>query len=346
MTTETPVLVQTTPVRGPKAWRGADLANDRSWIWTLSAEEIADIDRALAAARASGRPLAEIDRAQVPRTVLRPGLERAVAEMRDGRGFLLVRGLPVERYSDDDVGLIFWGMGRHMGAPLYQNPQGDLLGHVYDHGRTYGNIDVRGYETNAYLPYHTDAGDMVGLLCLRQGLEGGLSSIVSSVTVHNEILAHHPEYLGLLYNGFYYIRREAALTSRGISDRPIPVFGVRDGVVSCRYIRNQINAGAVKREVPLTRLEQAALDYLDGQTRRADLRLDMALLPGDIQFINNYTVLHSRTGFVDGPLPHQKRHMLRLWLKFPQTWPLGPEFPSHMGYTPSRDTPILVETEA
>jgi hypothetical protein len=126
---------------------------------------------------------------------------------------------------------------------------------------------VRGYETNAYLPYHTDAGDMVGLLCLRRGLEGGLSSIVSSVTVHNEILAHHPEYLGLLYNGFYYIRREAALTERGISERPIPIFGCRDGVVSCRYIRNQINAGAVKREVPLTRLEQAALDYLDEQTR-------------------------------------------------------------------------------
>ena len=176
--------------------------------------------------------------------------------MRDGRGFVVLRGLPVERYSDDDVGLIFWGMGRYLGAPLYQNPKGDLLGHVYDHGRTYGNIDVRGYETNAYLPYHTDAGDMVGLLCLRRGLEGGLSSIVSSVTVHNEILAHHPEYLGLLYNGFYYIRREAALTERGVSERPIPVFGCRDGVVSCRYIRNQINAGAVKREVPLTTLRE------------------------------------------------------------------------------------------
>src|SRR5204863_13973 len=150
---------------------------------------------------------------------------------------------PVQRYSDDDVGLIFWGFGRYMGAPLYQNPQGEILGHVYDHGRTYGNIDVRGYETKAYLPYHTDAGDMVGLLCLRRGIEGGLSSIVSSTTAHNEIAKNHPEYLGLLYNGYYYIRREAALTERGISDKPIPVFGHKDGVVSCRYIRNQINAG-------------------------------------------------------------------------------------------------------
>jgi len=115
--------------------------------------------------------------------------------------------------------------------------------------------------------------------------------------------------------------------------------------VSCRYIRNQINAGAVKREVPLTTLEKAALDYLDEQTRRPDLRLDMDLELGDIQFINNYTTLHSRTGFVDGPLPHQKRHMLRLWLKFERSWPLSPEFPSHMGYKPAQDTPILVEAE-
>jgi hypothetical protein len=191
-------IVHTSPVTSPKAWRGADLANDPSWIWTLTPAEIADVDRAVAAARASGRPLADVGRDEFPLTLLRPRLEQAVAEMRDGRGFLVLRGLPVARYSDDDVGLIFWGMGRYMGAPLYQNPAGDLLGHVYDHGRTYGNIDVRGYETNAYLPYHTDAGDMVGLLCLRRGLEGGLSSIVSSVTVHNEVLEQHREYLGLL----------------------------------------------------------------------------------------------------------------------------------------------------
>jgi TfdA family taurine catabolism dioxygenase TauD len=334
-------------ITSPKAWRGDVLSRDPStWIMTLTAAELADIDHALTTARASGKPMLDVGRDDFPLTVTRPRLEQIGSDLYDGRGFVVVRGLPVERYSDDDVGLVFWGLGRYLGAPLYQNPQGELLGHVYDHGRTYGNIDVRGYETNAYLPYHTDAGDMVGLLCLRRSLEGGLSSIVSSVTVHNEIFAQHPEYLGLLYNGFYYIRREAALTERGVSERPIPVFGQRDGVVSCRLIRNQINAGAVKRGVPLTTLEKEALDFLDEQTRRADLRLDMDLQRGDIQLINNYTILHSRTGFVDGPEPHQKRHMLRLWLKFATPWPLGPDFPSHMGYKPAQDTPVLVEAEA
>ena len=334
------------PVTTAKAWRGEILSRETSWIVPLTPAEIADIDRGLATAKASGKPLEQIGRDDFPLTVMRERLDQALADIVDGRGFMVLRGLPVNRWGDDDTELVFWGFGRYLGSPLYQNPKGDLLGHVYDHGRTYGSVDVRGYETNAYLPYHTDAGDMVGLLCLRRSLEGGLSSIASSVTVHNEILANHPEYLGLLYNGFYYIRREAALTERGVSERPIPVFGARDGVISCRYIRNQINAGAVKRGVPLTTLELAALDYLDELTRRPNLRLDMDLQPGDIQFINNYTILHSRTGFVDGPEPHQKRHMLRLWLKFPTPWLLGPDFPAHMGYKPAQDTPILMEAEA
>ena len=142
-------LIQTKPVTGPKAWRGDALARETSWIVRWTDAELADIDRAVAAAKASGRPLEEIGRDEFPLTVARATLERAVAEMYDGRGFVVLRGLTVRRYSDDDVGLIFWGFGRWMGAPLYQNPKGDLLGHVYDHGRTYGNIDVRGYETNA-----------------------------------------------------------------------------------------------------------------------------------------------------------------------------------------------------
>jgi len=333
----------TTPVRSPKAWRGEVLANDPAWVVTLDGADVAELDRALATARASGLPLGDIERRHFPLERLVPRLAAILDEIYDGRGFVVLRGLPVRRYSDDDVGLIFWGLGRHLGAPLAQNPQGDLLGHVHDHGRTYGNIDVRGYETNAYLPYHTDGCDLVGLLCLRRGIAGGLSSIVSSVTVHNEILAHHPEYLGLLYNGFYYIRREEALTNGGVSERPVPIFGARDGVVSCRYIRNQINAGAVKRGIPLTAIERAALDHLDEVTHRADLRLDMDLEPGDMQLCNNYTVLHSRTGFTDGPSSDQKRHMLRLWLKFPKPWPLAEDFPEHVGYRPATGAKTLVE---
>jgi hypothetical protein len=278
--------------------------------------------------------------------VLRKKLEAVVTEMYEGRGFVLLRGLPVQRYSDDDVGLIFWGMGRYMGSPLYQNPQGEILGHVYDHGRTYGNIDVRGYETNAYLPYHTDAGDVVGLLCLRRGVEGGLSSIVSSTTVHNEIAAQHPEYLGLLYNGFYYIRREAALTERGVSDRPIPVFGHSDGVVQLplhpqpdqrrrREARRAADHARRRRRSTSRRAERAP-----------DLRSTWICSAATSSSSTTTRLLHSRTGFVDGPEPHQKRHMLRLWLKFPKPCRSAGVSARTWATSPRRTTPCSSKAEA
>jgi len=325
------------PIKGPKAWKGCEIAAGDSWLMQLTPEEVADVEAAVAAAKATGKPLEQIERADFPLKALLPKMESIGSELYDGRGFLVVRGLPVQKYVVEDVELIFWGLGRYLGTPLYQNPKGDLLGHVYDHGRKYGEIDVRGYEGRSYLPYHTDNCDIVGLLCLRKGLKGGLSSIVSSTTVYNEILANHPEYMGMFYNGFYYIRREEALTGKGVSDTPVPVFGCKDGVVSCRYLRNQINAGAVKRDVPLTDIEQEALDYFDSLTRREDMRFDMDLQPGDMQLCNNYTILHSRTEFVDGPEPDQKRHMLRLWLKFPQSWPIQPRFPEQWGYRKAAD---------
>src|SRR4051812_8895837 len=148
-------LVWTKPITTAKAWRGDVLSRDTSWIVRFTDAEIAEIDRALGVAKATGRRVEDVQREHFPLTLTRKTLENAVTEMYDGRGFVVLRGLPVERYSADDVGLIFWGFGRYMGAPLYQNPQGEILGHVYDHGRTYGKVDVRGYETNAYLPYHT-----------------------------------------------------------------------------------------------------------------------------------------------------------------------------------------------
>jgi hypothetical protein len=122
-------------------------------------------------------------------------LDAVLHEIYDGRGFVVLRGLPVERYSDEDVGLIFWGMGRYLGAPLYQNPKGDLLGHVFhDTTRKYGDPAGRGYVSNAY-------------------------------------------------DGFYSIRREEVHAGTGVSERPIPVFGVKDGVVSCRYLRRRRRLG-------------------------------------------------------------------------------------------------------
>jgi hypothetical protein len=266
-----------------------------------------------------------------------------LTDVTSGRGFIVVRGLNVPDYSDDEVGLIFWGLGRHLGHAVTQNPKGDLLGHVFDHGRRYGDLDVRGYETSAHLPFHTDSGDVVGLLCLRRAASGGLSSVVSAVTIHNEILRRHPEYLQPLYRGYHYIRREAALTESPVTPHRLPVFGVQDGLVSARLVRNQINAACVKTGVPLQPLEQAALDLFDTLAQDPDIHLDMDLQVGDMQFCNNYVTLHSRTSFIDHPEIERRRHMIRLWLTMDQRRPLAEGFPSQNGYGNSQQVELAMQ---
>ena len=313
------------PIDSPQAWTRTDLRDNSTWRCHLTPQDQRELHAALAHAAIAKVPMLQWQRHDFPIDGLAAKLAGIASEVRDGLGITLLEGLDISQYTDEEVCMIYWGVGLYLGDPLGQNPKGDLLGHVFDQGRNYGDIDVRGYETNAYLPYHTDSADLVGLMCLRQGLSGGRSSYVSAVSIYNAIQAEHPEYLGMLYNGFHYIRREEALSSKGVTDAPLPIFGHKDGVLTCRYLRNQINAGAVKRQLPLTRMELEVLDFFDAQTQREDLRVDFMMKPGDMAFCNNLTMLHSRTDFVDGPERNQQRHMLRLWLKFRKPWP-HPEF--------------------
>ena len=319
-------------VRHSSAWYGRDLVNDTSWIVHLQPQHLEEIAAAAATAKSRGVAFAALDRDDFPLPTLAPLLRRWQEEVDTGRGFYLLRGLNVQDYADEEVGLIFWGLGLHLGTAVTQNPRGDLLGHVFDHGRRYGDLDVRGYETSAHLPFHTDSGDVVGLLCLRAARSGGLSSVVSAVTIHNEILKRHPEYLAPLYRGFHYIRREAALGDSPVTPHRVPVFGARDGLVSVRLIRNQINAACVKTGIPLEPIEKAALDLFDELAQDPDIHLDMELQVGDIQFCSNYVTLHSRTSYVDFPEVERRRHMVRLWLTMDQRRPLADGFPQPNGY--------------
>ncbi len=329
----------------PSAWYGRDLQRDQSWLIQLTPDDLEEIDRALRDVTAAGLDLAQVGRGNFRLPHFGQKLAAWLEEIRTGRGFVVLRGLPVTRYTDDEVGLIFWGLGAHLGLAVTQNPKGDLLGHVYDHGRTYGAIDVRGYETNAHLPFHSDGCDLVGLLCLRRAKSGGLSSVVSSTTIHNEILRRRPDLLPPLYEGFHYIRREAALTDSPVTPHRIPVFGVKDGLVSSRLIRNQINAAFAKTGTEPTALERDALDLVDELAHDPEIHLDMDLQLGDIQLCNNYTVLHSRTGFEDFPEPERRRHMIRLWLTFRDRRPMADNFPAHNGYGRNQIVEVALQHE-
>jgi len=330
-----------TPVADASAWRGADLATDRGWLHTLTPAEIEDLAAALAELRRLDIPTIAITRDDVPLPVLAPRLAQWLEEARSGRGFFVVRGLPAQRFSEAEREALFWAIGTHFGSAVSQNSHGDMLGHVFDQGREYGSANTRGYQTRARLDFHTDRCDLVGLLCQRRAREGGLSSVVSTMAVHDEILATRPDLAPILYRGFHYSEREAADNPSGVTPRPIPVFSRWQGKLSCRFIRNPIETGAERRGVPLTEAEREALELMSTLSARPDMRLDMMLEPGDMQFCNNYVCSHARTDFADWPEAARKRLMVRLWLSFDARRPLAPDFGEHDGIPARLAPPVL-----
>jgi len=318
-------LILKEKVAGPAAWRGCELLGDQSWIHTLSEDAKAAIDNALHNVKNQGLTFPNFNKDNFPIPELAADLKRYSESLEHGMGFLLVRGLPVDRYCEEDINIIYYGIGLNLGLPVRQNPKGDLLGIVMNVGDV-NKKDTRVYETNAYLPYHTDPSDVVGLLCLRKAKTGGLSSLVSAASVYNQIVENHPEFLALYYRPMYYAHLGKDLP--GLS----PIFSFHNGKLSCRYLRQYIELGHDIMQLPLSSVEIEALDIFDSIIHDKDLRLDMMLEPGDLQFANNYAVLHSRTEFEDFDSIEQHRKMLRLWLKMPNARKLAPDFPGRNGF--------------
>lgn len=307
-------MVEIAPVASPADWRAADFAGSDEWIDYLSREDLAELDAALRHAKSRGVSGIQVRREDFPLPTLSRRLADLLDTLIDGRGFALLRGFPVRDYSEEDAGTIFWGIGTYLGAPWPQNADGDLLGDVRDTGRSILDTSVRGYQTNIRLPYHTDAADIVGLMCVRAAKRGGISSLVSSVACHNEIARSRPDLLPRLYQSFYYDWREEQPEGEAPYYQ-MPVFSSESGRMFNRYMRGYIETAQRFKELPrLTAHEREALDYLDGLTESAAFQLDMELQPGDMQFINNWVLLHGRTEFEDHEEEGERRHLKRLWL--------------------------------
>ena len=302
------------PIEDASAWRGEELADEPdSWTETLRAEEIDELEAAVAQVRERGLPMADVGREVFPLASLGPRIRGWARELLTGRGFLRVRGIPVARWGDESAALAYWGIGQHLGRPGAQNPEGDLLGDVRDTGEEASDPNVRRYKTAGDIAFHCDLADAVGLLCLRTAVRGGASRIASSVAVYNELLARRPEWIERLYQPF-------ALDSRNEEREGAPAFipvapcRFAEGRLSTFYHSDYFRSAARHPGVDLGAVELGLLDLYDSIANDPALRLDMELEVGDIQLISNHTVVHSRTAYEDGPAPEQQRHLLRLWL--------------------------------
>ena len=194
------------PLVDPAEWRSEDLAASDDWIYVLSDTEIAELTEAVEAASSRGGDIKDTTLADFRMPTLGPALADIRGELIDGRGFVLIRGVPVASYSRAQSALAFWGIGLHLGLPVSQNADGHLLGHVKDIGGDYGDAKTRGYTSSAAMGFHTDRCDYVGLMCLQPAKQGGESRIASSVTLYNEMLKRRPDLVEELTRDFYWTR--------------------------------------------------------------------------------------------------------------------------------------------
>lgn len=297
-----------TPVQDRSAWHGRALARERSWI--------VELDAAQAAALAAG------DFAPVEGL-----LAQAREEVLRGRGFVLLRGLPVEGRSPQAIRDMYWSLGRRLGTAIAQNLQGDLVNEIRDHGFDVNALNVKPSQTSAEQRPHTDPADIVTLLCIRPAQSGGLSRIASTMAIYNEILATHPEYLAWLYRGFHHdLRGDASEAApHGCTPKPIPVYRYYGGVLSCVFNASTIKDAQRRMGALVPQAEMAAVDFMVALARSDEFRLDMDFRAGDLQILNNYTVMHWRTAFEDAAQPERKRLLYRLWLNAPDARAVDPE---------------------
>ena len=324
------------PFEHPSVWTSDVWRTDQRWIRPLSDDERAELRRATDRCLDEGfDPL--VDGAQA---FLLPQFGHVLSELLDelegGRGFVLLRGLPIAGRTMAFVRMLNAGIASHLGHVIRQNHRGDRVAEVADRGQSYAATGVRGHGTNAAIEPHCDSCDVVALLCVRAARHGGESCIASSSAIFNATLEQHPEFLPILTRGF-----RINLAGKGptgdpleLSHHRIAVFSVCDGLVSCRFNRKQILDAAQIENAPLSDIERRAIDWVSQLAEQSPFRFDMAFQPGDMQLLNNHCILHSRRAFQD-PLQHgEGRLLLRSWINLYQGRTLAPEFADRLNTGP------------
>lgn len=326
-----PSSIQRSPIDGPSAWTGADIGGPGAWTRELDADALAAIDDGLAAFERTGGEWQTAGRDRFPLGELDGLFADIRGELENGLGLVRLRGLPVERYSLDQLKAIYFALGQHIGTPVSQSLKGERMLGLTDEGHKAsdrGALDAdggdrpflasraRAYSTGE-LRFHTDRADVVGLLCVRQAKEGGISRLASAVAIHNAMLERRPDLLDLLFQD-YPRSRFGEEVDDASAHYMLPVFALNGDKFATHYSRTYIEASQTNPAVPrLTAPQMEALDLL--ADLGAELSLEMTLEPGDIQLLNNHVIYHARTPYEDYDEPDRKRLLLRLWLAMPDS---------------------------
>ena len=318
--------VLATVLDDPAAWRGDRMAGRGDWALDLDDAMVAELDAAVGAAAGRGADLFALGRGDFPLPRMEGLVAAMLGELEGGRGFVLLRGLPVARWSEAESRIALWGLGTHLGRPVGQDLAGSLLHDVRDTGRPFGSdASIRYFQTSHAIRLHTDGGDIFVLACLRQGARGGKTLVVSAVEVFNEVVRRRPDLAAVLQQDFWMDAR--GQRPDGARCQVLPVYTWHAGRLSVLLKAEYIYSAQRFEEVPrLTAAQTEALELFRRVTEEPGMALALDLRPGDVLLASNHTVVHGRTEFEDPPDPARRRHLLRLWLTIPNGRPLPPHY--------------------
>jgi hypothetical protein len=312
-------------IESPADWSPAALEARRDWIHQLTAPEIVEVEAAFHAYKASGRALVDMEITDFSLDRYAVVIERALKQLEEGPGVFMIRGFPVERYSADDMRIIYWGIGKHLGVARSQSTEGDVIGDVRDLRLPEDSPRFRGYKTAGGNVYHCDTCDVTGLFVLCPAKLGGVSHVASTVAIHNEIARRRPDLLSVLYQPFIW-SMQGQEHPGDAQYYEQPIFTLQDEHFSCRYMRPHIRQAQRRfAEVPrLTKAQEESLDLIDALVANPEFHHCTNFQPGDLQLVNNHVTLHARTPFEDYDDPTRRRHLLRMWLSVNNSRPLSP----------------------
>ena len=316
----------------PSAWLGTDMArNPDAWLYQLTSDDVRELEAAATHFQSLGIDIGEISKETFPLATFCVHIAGLKQTLLSGVGIEVLRGLPIENYSQAFAATIFCGIGAHIGSARSQNADGHILGHVRDIGADANDPKSRIYQTSERQTFHTDSADVVGLLCIREAKEGGKSLLVSAETIYNRMKQERPDLLEKLFDPIATDRR-GEIPDGAKPYMEIPVLSWLEGYLTVFYQRQYIeSAQRFDGAMRLSAEHVEALDMFDALANHPELCFGMQLQPGDMQFVYNHSQLHDRTGFLDWPDPNQRRHLMRLWLSIEGDRPLPECFKERYG---------------
>ena len=316
-------------IEHPGLWRGEALWRRDDWEVRLSDDDVDQLKSAVDGC--SDWDVESIRKEEFQLGALADRLSKVERQLEEGSGFAFVRGLPMDRFDEDRLRRLFWGIAIHLGTPVSQSASGERIFSVADAGYAPDDARSRGPNTSRKLSFHTDRCDVIGFCCHRQARSGGENYIVSSMALYNEIFERRPDLLAVLREPFYYLRH----TVDDGNDQPWcrqPVFSFCEGYFAANLLRVLIDRAHAHPDLPdLTPEQIEALDLVESLASDPALHATFRQEPGDMVFLNNWVTLHKRSAFEDWPESERSRHILRIWLSMPNSRPLDPMFAGNYG---------------